>query len=88
MADMDHHQAVKEFLSGAQCDFTEEAKQLDQDGRLEFFVREQWAEQACAHLTTICPNAKTHILGGHMMFYEFPERFNRILEESIRPILK
>ena len=88
MADMDHHQAVKEFLSGAQCDFTEEAKQLDQDGRLEFFVREQWAEQARAHLTTICPNAKTHILGGHMMFYEFPERFNRILEESIRPILK
>lgn len=82
MADMDHAPAIQEFLSGARCDFTGEAKKVDEEGRLEFIVREQWADKACAHLKSICPNVKIHVLGGHMMFYEFPEKFNRILEES------
>ncbi|MGN0170874.1 MAG: alpha/beta fold hydrolase [Lachnospiraceae bacterium] len=83
MADLECSLAVKEFFSGAQCDFSEEAKKVDEQGKLEFIVREQWGKQARAHLKTLCPNAGVHVLGGHMMFYEFPEEFNRILEKVL-----
>ncbi len=31
----------------------------------------------------ILPNAKSEFLGGHMMFWEYPERFNAMLDKYL-----
>jgi len=32
-------------------------------------------------LRRIFPGTKTHVMGGHLMFYEYPDEWNRVLEE-------
>lgn len=85
LADMDRELAYLEFISGASCDFTKEAIDVDRNANCsaEMIVRENWANVALPYMNHICPNTTTHVLGGHMMFYEFPDEFNQILENLI-----
>lgn len=39
---------------------------------------------ALPYMNHICPNTAVHVLGGHMMFYEFPDTFNQILDRFVR----
>jgi pimeloyl-ACP methyl ester carboxylesterase len=51
-------------------------------------VAEHWAETAVPFLKKNFPNTKTAVLGGHMMFWEHPEKFNAILSDFIKSIEK
>ena len=81
MADMDYSSALEEFVEGTKCDYTEEVKLLHANKKIEFVIREQWAKLGEEHLAKMCPGMKVHIMGGHMMFYEFPDEFNKILKK-------
>ena len=56
-----------------------EAKQADAAIPSLFFVADHWAETAKPFLAKHCPNSRVEAFGGHMMFWENPERFNGIL---------
>jgi pimeloyl-ACP methyl ester carboxylesterase len=49
-----------------------------------FFIAQHWASKAVAHVTHMFPESKYVVFGGHMMFWEHPEAFNRVLDEFIQ----
>ena len=60
-----------------------EAERVDADVPSLFFVATHWAETARPYLAEHCPNSRVEAFGGHMMFWEYPERFNAILTEFL-----
>ncbi|MEW5722260.1 MAG: alpha/beta hydrolase [Thermodesulfobacteriota bacterium] len=71
------------FASGMFTNHMEEAKLLDEKKPSLFIVAEHWADTAKAFLGKNFPKTKIEVLGGHMMFWEHPEKFNKILEDFI-----
>ena len=72
--------AVKDlFASGLFSNYLKTAKSIDQKLPNLFFVAEHWGEAAQAYLKRETPNAQLEMLGGHMMFWEHPQEFNRRL---------
>ena len=60
-----------------------EAKQVDAAIPSAYFVADHWAETAKPFLTKHCPNSRVEAFGGHMMFWEYPDRFNALLAEFL-----
>ncbi len=76
------------FASGMFSNHMAEAKLLDESLPALDIVAEHWADTAVPFLKKNFPNTKTAVLGGHMMFWEHPEKFNSILTEFIKSIDK
>ncbi len=76
------------FASGMFSNHMAEAKLLDESLPALDIVAEHWADTAVPFLKKNFPNTKTAVLGGHMMFWEHPEKFNSILTEFIKSIEK
>lgn len=74
------------FASGMLTNHMEEAKQVDASLPSLYIIAEHWADVAVPFVKKHCPRANVHVLGGHMMFWEHPDRFNKILEEFIRSL--
>ncbi|MDE8349298.1 MAG: alpha/beta hydrolase [Acidocella sp.] len=53
-----------------------------------YVIAQHWAEKAQRYLRTILPEAKTMVFGGRMMFWEYPEAFNRVLDDFIQNNIK
>lgn len=49
-------------------------------------IAEHWADVAVPFMNKNCPKTQVGVLGGHMMFWEYPEKFNAILDEFISSI--
>jgi len=49
-------------------------------------IREDWSEEAQTWLNKHTPKAKQEVLGGHMMFWEQPEAFNKILLDFLNTL--
>jgi non-heme chloroperoxidase len=77
------HVAAALFASGMFSNYMAEAQRVDAGLPALSIVAEHWAETAVAFMQQHCPNTKTAVLGGHMMFWEYPGQFNQILEEFI-----
>lgn len=71
------------FASGAFTDHMAEAKLVDESIPSAYVIAEHWAETAEPFVRAHLPNTATHVLGGHMMFWEHPDRFNAILEDFL-----
>ena len=56
---------------------------MDADVPSLFFVASHWAATDRPYLAEHCPNSRVEAFGGHMMFWEYPERFNAILTEFL-----
>ena len=65
------------------ANYLDEAKQADAAIPSLFFVADHWAETAKPFLAKHCPNSRVEAFGGHMMFWEYPERFNGVLAEFL-----
>ncbi|MFH1883115.1 MAG: alpha/beta hydrolase [Planctomycetota bacterium] len=76
------------FASGMFSNHMAEAKLLDESLPALNIVAEHWADTAVPFLKKHFPNTKTAVLGGHMMFWEHPEKFNAILNDFIKSIEK
>ena len=72
--------AVKDlFASGLFSNYFKTAKRIDSSIPNIYFLAEHWAEVAKPYVNKEFPNAKTEVLGGHMMFWEYASRFNERL---------
>ncbi len=71
------------FASGMFSNYIETAQLMDASLPAISIVAEHWADTAVAFMQRICPNTRTAVLGGHMMFWEYPEQFNRILDDFL-----
>ena len=65
------------------ANYLEEAKQVDAAIPSIFFVADHWAETAKPFLAKHCPNSRVEAFGGHMMFWEYPDKFNALLMEFL-----
>lgn len=74
------------FASLSFSDCTKGAKIVDESLPALNFISEHWADAAERYMTKNFPNTKNVVLGGHMMFWEYPDKFNKILEDFITGI--
>lgn len=72
------------FADGLFCNHLPEAELAAQSLPTLCVVAEHWADTATAFMQKHCPATKTAVLGGHMMFWEHPKRFNQLLDEFLQ----
>jgi len=51
-------------------------------------IAQHWADKAVPFLKRLLPESRYVVFGGHMMFWEYPEAFNRVLDEFIQQNVK
>jgi non-heme chloroperoxidase len=71
------------FASGMFSDYMAEAKQIDESLPALNINAEHWAETAGSFTKKHFPNTKIEVLGGHMMFWEHPDKFNKLIDKFI-----
>jgi pimeloyl-ACP methyl ester carboxylesterase len=49
-----------------------------------FFIAQHWADKATRYVRNKMPSVQTAVFGGHMMFWEYPDAFNQVLDEFIK----
>jgi pimeloyl-ACP methyl ester carboxylesterase len=76
--------AAQLFASCMFSDSTAPAIAVAQQRPTMFFIAQHWAAKAVAHIKFLLPESKYVVFGGHMMFWEHPEAFNRVLDEFIQ----
>lgn len=74
------------FANAVFSDFTETAKQISETVPSLMFIAEHWAEVAEPFMNDRFPGTQTVVMGGHLMFYEYPERWNQVLEEFLAKV--
>lgn len=71
------------FANGMFSNYQVEAQLVDASVPALHIVAEHWSETAVAFMNKHCPKTKTAVLGGHMMFWEHADAFNKVLGEFI-----
>jgi pimeloyl-ACP methyl ester carboxylesterase len=79
-----HWVAAAYAAAGMFSDYLQEAQEVDRTLPSLFVVAEEAKDRAEAYLARQLPNAQAEFLGGHMMFWEYPEKFNAILEGYLK----
>jgi non-heme chloroperoxidase len=78
-----YYVAAMHFASGMFSDYIAEAQQVDEARPSLYVIAEHWADTAVAFVNKHCPNTKTEVLGGHLMFWEHADKFNQILDDFL-----
>ena len=63
------------------ANYVDEAKRVDAEVPQLFVIAEHWSETARKFLVKHCPKSQVEVFGGHMMFWEYPDRFNALLRD-------
>lgn len=74
------------FASGMFSNYMAEAKLVDDAIPALSIIAAHWADTAVPFMNKHFPKTKTAVLGGHMMFWEYPEQFNKILADFLQSI--
>ena len=66
---------------------------LDISGRTPYwtmpslmFIAEHWQDIAKPFVEAQLPGYDTYVMGGHLMFYEYPEKWNHVLEDFLNKL--
>ena len=81
-----HWAAAAYCAAGMFSNYQWEAQETDKKLSMLFFVADSSADRANAYLEAKLPNAKAVYFGGHMMFWEYPEKFNAALDSYLHDI--
>ncbi|QED46516.1 alpha/beta fold hydrolase [Cytobacillus dafuensis] len=76
--------AANLFSAGMFSDYRHEAKLASNSVPTLTIVAEHWAEIAKGFTQKISPKSTFEVLGGHLMFWEYPEKFNEIIDRFLR----
>ena len=79
-----HWIAAAYAASGMTSDYLQEAQEVDRSLPSLFVVAEDRKEQAKSYIERQFPNTQAEFLGGHMMFWEYPEKFNAVLDTFLK----
>ncbi|SHG65337.1 alpha/beta fold hydrolase [Ornithinibacillus halophilus] len=71
------------FASGMFSDYRNELRTASNFVPTLTVVAEHWAEIATDFMNEVAPNAQVEVLGGHMMFWEYGEKFNQLMEQFL-----
>ena len=63
------------------------AKSLGSSFHSLMFIAEHWADVAKPFVEREMPGCRTNVMGGHLMFFEYPEKWNAVLENLLNEIL-
>ena len=74
------------FASAVLSDYYATAKEVSEKLPSLMFIAEHWAEVAEPFMHKHFPGTKTHVMGGHLMFYEYPDQWNRVLRDFLTEI--
>jgi pimeloyl-ACP methyl ester carboxylesterase len=91
---MDQSQKTPNYVAvllgadGSFGDYTEEAKKIDGKIPVLNFLSEAHADSAKAWLSRNAPHSETFVLGNHMMFREYPDKFNAALDAFLTKLEK
>lgn len=69
------------FTNAITGDYRKGCQALNDSVPSMIFIAEHWAQTAEPYMQKNYPHIKTHVMGGHLMFWEYPEEFNRQLEQ-------
>ncbi|WP_170330309.1 alpha/beta fold hydrolase [Ruegeria arenilitoris] len=75
--------ATAYLAAGMLSNYMDVAKEIDAAIPSSFVVANHWADTAKAYIAANLPNSKVDAFGGHMMFWEYPEKFNPILADLL-----
>lgn len=70
--------------AGMFSNYKQESRIVDRELKTLFVVANEAAETAAAYLQVNLPNADAKFLGGHLMFWEYPNEFNALLETYLK----
>jgi pimeloyl-ACP methyl ester carboxylesterase len=59
------------------------AKELGASFPSLMFIAEHWADVAKPFVEEQMPGYETCVMGGHLMFFEYPEKWNKVLEDFL-----
>ncbi|WP_409969239.1 alpha/beta hydrolase [Bengtsoniella intestinalis] len=68
------------FCDAMFCNFLETAQDLGANFPSLMFIAEHWADVAKPFVEEKLPGYDHHVMGGHLMFYEYPDTWNAVLE--------
>jgi pimeloyl-ACP methyl ester carboxylesterase len=76
--------AAQLFASCMFSDSTAAAVAVAKQRPTMFFIAQHWSAKAVPYIKSLLPESKYVVFGGHMMFWEHPEAFNRVLDDFIQ----
>lgn len=71
------------FCDAIFSNFLETAREVGAGMPSLMFIAEHWADVARPFVEQQLPGYEIQVMGGHLMFYEYPEKWNRLLEEFL-----
>lgn len=78
-----YYVAANLFANGMFSNYLAEAQLVDQSVPALHIIAEHWSETAVPFMNRHCPKTRTAVLGGHMMFWEHADAFNRVLGDFL-----
>jgi len=81
-----HTAMVELFASAMFSDFYATAKEISEKLPSIMFIAEHWSGVAVPFMHKHFPGTKTHVMGGHLMFYEYPDEWDQALEGFLHEI--
>jgi non-heme chloroperoxidase len=78
-----HYLASALFADAMFSDFSAELTSLSEALPTMYVIAEHWADTAVAFMGRQFPRVQTQVFGGHLMFWEHPERFNTTLRQFV-----
>lgn len=74
------------FASAIFSNYFETAKTVGKTLPSLMFIAEHWSDVAKPFVEKHFPGTQTHVMGGHLMFFEYPEKWNGVLERFLESI--
>ena len=74
------------FCDAVFSNYLETAKDVGATMPSLMFIAEHWQDVAKPFVETQLPGYNTYVMGGHLMFYEYPEKWNNVLEDFLNKI--
>ena len=74
------------FCNAIFSNYYDTAKLVSEQVPSLMFIAEHWADVAKPFMEENFPGTKTHVMGGHLMFFEYPDQWDRVLEDFLAQI--
>lgn len=78
-----YHICRELFLDAIFKDYRETLKESAEKVPTLMFIAKHWSEVADKYMKNNFPKTKTHIMGGHLMFYEKADEWNKVFKEFL-----
>lgn len=74
------------FCDAIFSNFLDTAKDVGANMPSLMFIAEHWQDIAKPFVEKQLPGYETFVMGGHLMFYEYPEKWNKVLENFLNKL--